>query len=97
LVLEQVRQEAVAPPGRGARPGDLETTGDRVGPLARAVRVLPAEALLLDRGRLRGLSDVVGRSGAVGLAERVAAGDERDGLLVVHRHAPEGLPDVAGR
>jgi hypothetical protein len=27
------------------------------------------------------------RAGAVGLAEGVAAGDERDGLLVVHRHA----------
>ena len=25
--------------------------------------------------------------GAVGLAEGVAAGDQRDGLLVVHRHA----------
>jgi hypothetical protein len=33
----------------------------------------------------------------VGLAEGVAAGDERDGLLVVHRHAGEGLADVARR
>jgi hypothetical protein len=33
----------------------------------------------------------------VGLAERVAAGDERDGLLVVHRHAGERLADVARR
>ena len=37
----------------------------------------------------------VGR--AVGLAERVAAGDQRDGLLVVHRHAAERLADVVGR
>ena len=36
-------------------------------------------------------------AGAVGLAEGVAAGDQRDGLLVVHRHAAEGLADVAGR
>ena len=28
------------------------------------------------------------------LAEGVAAGDQRDGLLVVHRHAAEGLADV---
>ncbi len=34
---------------------------------------------------------------AVGLAERVSAGDERHRLLVVHRHAGERLPDVPGR
>ena len=33
----------------------------------------------------------------MGLAEGVAAGDERDGLLVVHRHPRERLADVAGR
>src|ERR1700722_11153095 len=33
---------------------------------------------------------------AVGLAEGVPAGDQRDGLFIVHRHAPEGLADVAG-
>ena len=36
-------------------------------------------------------------AGAVRLAEGVAAGDQRDGLLVVHRHAAEGLADVARR
>ena len=33
-------------------------------------------------------------AGAVALAEGVSAGDERDGLLVVHRHARERLADV---
>ena len=33
----------------------------------------------------------------MGLAEGVAAGDQRDGLLVVHRHAEERLADVLGR
>ena len=33
----------------------------------------------------------------MGLAEGVAAGDQRDGLLVVHRHPAERLADVAGR
>ena len=33
----------------------------------------------------------------MGLAEGVAAGDERDGLLVVHRHPAEGLADVVRR
>ena len=37
------------------------------------------------------------RARAVALAEGVAAGDERDGLLVVHRHAREGFADVAAR
>ena len=41
-------------------------------------------------------TDVVGAGGTVALAERVAADDERDRLLVVHRHAGEGLADVAG-
>ncbi len=36
-----------------------------------------------------------GIGGAVRLAEGVAAGDQRDGLLVVHGHAAERLADVA--
>src|SRR5207237_4812062 len=34
---------------------------------------------------------------ALGLAEGVASGNERDGLFVVHRHAEERLADVLGR
>ncbi len=33
----------------------------------------------------------------MGFAEGVAAGNQRDGLLVVHRHAKEGFADVLGR
>ena len=33
----------------------------------------------------------------MGLADRVAADDERNRLLVVHRHPPEGLANVPGR
>ena len=33
----------------------------------------------------------------MGLAEAVAAGDQRDGLFVVHRHAAERLADILGR
>jgi hypothetical protein len=33
----------------------------------------------------------------MGLAEGVAAGDQGDGFLVVHRHAGEGFADVARR
>src|ERR1700735_3587603 len=43
---------------------------------------------------LRVRADVGRIAGAVGLAERVPAGDQRDGLFVVHRHAEECLADV---
>ena len=39
----------------------------------------------------------VGGGGTVSLAEGVTPGDERDGLFVVHRHAREGVADVASR
>ena len=96
LVAEEVVVEAVAPLGRGAGPGDLEAGRDRVGTLARAVGALPAQPLPDDRAALRLQSDVVAGRGAVGLAERVAAGDQGDGLLVVHRHPLERLADVVG-
>ena len=49
------------------------------------------------RGAFRLRSDQRRIAGAVGLAEGVAAGDQRDGLFVVHRHAEEGFADVLGR
>ena len=98
LVAEEVLEVGVVPGGRGGVPGDLEAAGDRVAAVAAAEALLPAQALLLERGALGLRADVllgVGRT--VGLAEGVAAGDERDGLLVVHRHPAERLADVAGR
>ena len=97
VVAEQVLEEAAAPRRRRRRPRDLQPARDRVPALAAAEAALPAEALLLERGGLRLGPDVVGGAGSVGLAEGVAAGDQRDRLLVVHRHPGEGLPDVAGR
>src|SRR5207247_7244313 len=70
--------------------------GDRVHTLAASEGVLPAEALLLNRGSLGFRADVPGFGRTVGLADRVAADDERQRLLVIHRHAAEGLPDVPG-
>ncbi len=96
LVAEEDLEEVVAPLGGRGGPDALQAGGDRVGALAGAEGVAPAEALLLDRGGLGVGADVVGRARAVGLAEGVATGDEGDGLLVVHRHAAEGLTDVAG-
>ena len=68
-------------------PGDLEAAGDRVARPCRCRRCSssrgPAPRAGSPRARGRRRSAV---AGAVGLAEGVAAGDQRDGLLVVHRH-----------
>ena len=95
FVLEEVLEEVVAPLRRRRGPGDLETARDGVGSLAGFVAALPAETLLLEVAALGFGTDVGRRARAVGLAERVAAGDERHRLLVVHRHAPEGLANVS--
>ena len=52
---------------------------------------------MLDRAGLRLRPDQIRITGAVRLAEGVAAGDQGEGLLVVHRHPAERLADVAGR
>ncbi len=97
LVSVQVLEEAVVPLRGIVRPGTLESARDRVGALAAPVGALPADLLMLVRGRLGLRTDVLPRTRAVGLAERVAADDQRRGFLVVHRHARERLADVAGR
>src|SRR5207342_1228027 len=74
----------------------LEPAGDRVDALAAAEAVPPDEALRVERGTLGLRTDVLLTDGTVGLADRVAADDERNRLLVVHRHATEGLSNVAG-
>ena len=56
--------------------------------------VPPAEALLLYAGSLRFGTNSAVRGGAMRLSERVSAGNERNRLLVVHRHALERLADV---
>src|SRR5207237_2101019 len=70
--------------------------GERVGALAGAEGVPPAQALLLDGARLGFRTGVLRTDCTMALAERVAADDEGDGLLVVHRHTTEGLSNVPG-
>src|SRR5262245_23382418 len=97
LEAEQVLEVVVAPL-RGRRgPGDFQSAGDRVSALAGAKFVSPAKALLGEFGRF-GIRSTIGLSGSsVGLAEAMAADDERHRLLVVHRHAPEGFADIPRR
>src|SRR3990170_7542798 len=87
LVLEQVPQEFLAPLRRCLAPGPFQAARDCVGTLAGAMAAVPAEALLLEGGRLGLGAEPVHGSGAMGLAEGVATGNERDCLLVIHRHA----------
>src|ERR1017187_601047 len=98
LKAEQVLQVVVGPLGWGGGPGALQPAADRIDAFAAAKRVFPAEALLLDAGGLGCGADILARvGGAVGFSECVPAGNERNGLLVIHRHAGERFPDIACR
>src|SRR5207249_3443416 len=87
-------EKPVVPLHRLVGPCTLEAARERVGTVATVDGVLPSETLRLDGSCLWFGTDVLGIYSAVGLANRVAADDERNGLLVVHRHAPEGLTNV---
>src|SRR5450830_728012 len=95
FVAEQVPKEVVAPLRWRRGPDDFQAAADRVTAFAASIGVFLAEPLLLDGGAFWDEADILARIGsAVRLAERVSAGDERNGLLVVHRHARERLADV---
>ena len=96
FVIEQVLEEVVAPQRRGLGPGHFKAAGDRVAAVPRAVVAHPAQALRFHRRGFRLGPFVRFRDGAMALAEGMAAGDQGDGLLVVHRHAAEGGTDVLG-
>src|SRR6187200_3387512 len=57
---------------------------------------VPAPAPFFGAGGFRREPHVRRRGGTVGLAEGVAAGDQRDRLFVIHRHAGEGFADIPG-
>src|SRR5262249_16219192 len=97
LVAEEVLEVVVAPLRGCGRPRDFQAAGDRVTGLARAEGAPPAESLLLEAGRFAIRAHMGLRAGTVGLAERVAARDERHRLLVVHGHGLERLADIPGR
>ena len=97
FVAEQVPEEVVAPLGRRRGPGDFEPAANGVATLAGAEGVGPAKTLQFDAGGFRLGPDQRRVTRAMGLAKGVAAGDQRHGLFVVHRHAGKGVADVAGR
>ena len=97
FVAEQVPEEVVAPLRRRRGPDDFQAAGDRVTSFAGAEFALPAEALLLDAGGFRLRAHERRIAGAVGFAEGVTAGNQRDRFFVVHRHAAERFANIPGR
>src|SRR5206468_171108 len=57
--------------------------------------VQPAKALRLETAAFRiGAAEFLRTGSAVGFAKGMAAGDQRHGLLVIHRHAAERFANV---
>ena len=94
LVLEEHLEVSVVPLDWVRGPGPLYAAGYRIPADAGLVVTGPTKTLLLERGSFRLCPDVGGRASSVGLAECVASCGQCDGLLVVHGHSGEGLPDV---
>src|SRR6266851_382959 len=94
---EQVFEEVVVPLYWVGGPGALQPAGDRIAAFAAAISIFPAEALFLDVGALGFPADIAVRSSTVGFSERMPAGNKRNCLHVIHRHAAECLADILGR
>src|SRR5579864_1550804 len=98
FVGEQVREEVVAPLRRRGRPNDFQATTNCVSTKTLAKLVLPPEALIFDGCAFWfGAYILSGNGSAVRFAEGVTPGNERDSLLVIHRHAGKSLPDIPCR
>src|SRR5205814_6860584 len=69
----------------------------RVTPFAGLEFALPAEALLLDASGFRLCAHQCRIASAVGFSEGVTAGNQRNCLLVIHRHAGERFADIPRR
>src|SRR5439155_23065906 len=87
-----------APLGWSGSPRAFQPAGDGMCTVAVAEGVLPAEALLLDIGAFGFSANILGRDPrAMGFTEGVSAGYQRNRFHVIHRHAGEGLADIARR
>src|SRR4029077_8167992 len=98
FVAEQVGEEVVAPLGWRLGPSDFRAAADGVSTKTFTKFILPSQALVLDVGSFRFGADVVsGNRSAVGFAEGMAAGNQRDRFFVIHGHTAEGFANVSGR
>ena len=98
FVTEEIFKEVVVPLRGVVGPCAFQTAGDRVRATPVAKRVFPAEALLLNARALRLGPDILACIAcAVGFAEGVPAGNERNGLFIIHRHSGERFADIPRR
>src|SRR5262249_51417231 len=95
LVLEQILEEEIAPFRWRLRPSDFRAAGDGIGSEPGSEFAFPPEALVFQSAALRLRSYQRRVTGTVRLAKRMAAGDQGDGLFVVHGHAEERLADIS--
>src|SRR5438477_11254702 len=95
VIAEQIRKEVVAPLRRRLGPSDFQPAADCVSAKTFSEFILPPQALVLNVGTFWFGAHVVSANGsAVGFAEGMPAGNQCDGLFVVHGHALESFANV---
>ncbi len=78
-------------------PCNFRSSGQCVRPVARLITAHPSESLLFYSCRFGIGAEILRISFAVRLSECMSAGYERNGLFVIHCHAPECFADVFRR
>ena len=95
VVSKQVRQIHYRPLGWRRRPGALETRGHCVLSISFTATILPSHALLNDGLASRFWPDTIIRLvGTVCFAKGVPACNQRNRLLVIHRHTPKSFANI---
>src|SRR5450755_2657184 len=95
---EQVVEEVVAPLGWRLGPSDFQAAADSVSSTTFTKFILPSETLFVQLGAFRfGPNMVSGNRSAMGLAERMPAGNQCNRFFIVHGHALERFPNIPGR
>src|SRR5690348_10926121 len=94
LVVKEVSEEIVAPL-RGRRgPNHFQSAADRVPAFACSELAPPAETLFLNVTGFRYYAHQCRVAGAMRLAKRVTAGNQRNSFFVVHSHAAKRLANI---
>ena len=94
VIFKKQLKIAIIPFGRIGRPRPFNSAGRGVAAFSSAIAVCPSEAHLMNRGAFRLCSDKLRVTGAVRFTKSMAAGDQRDSLFIIHRHASECFTDI---
>src|SRR5690606_11540192 len=94
---KQVFKKGAAPFGRCSCPGAFQSTGNCICAVSFSKCIFPAKALFFDSGGSRFCAYILLRIGsAVCFTEAVSSGNKGNGFFVVHGHATERFPYIAG-